>query len=109
MPFFGVIVVGVTSLFIFESDTTSIMNVLMVAFILLSGLTGVVALKDYSRRIMIFQTGLIVGAMNVIYAILLLAINNSTLFSLNALQVIFLCFYWWYWFLYARTRFDSAL
>ncbi|STY34932.1 uncharacterized domain HDIG [Listeria fleischmannii subsp. coloradonensis] len=90
--FFGVIVVGVTSLFIFESDTTSIMNVLMVAFILLSGLTGVVALKDYSRRIMIFQTGLIVGAMNVIYAILLLAINNSTLFSLNALQVIFYAF-----------------
>ncbi|WP_088809008.1 MULTISPECIES: HD family phosphohydrolase [unclassified Listeria] len=90
--FFGVIVVAITSLFVFESDTTSIMNVLMVAFILLSGLTSVVALKDYSRRIAIFQTGMIVGALNVVYALLLLGINNSTLLSLNAVQVIFYAF-----------------
>ncbi|WP_099221188.1 HD family phosphohydrolase [Listeria costaricensis] len=79
--FLSLIYVTVTSLFVFQSDSTSAINLLVSVFILLSGLASISMLKDYSKRSAILQSGLWVGLFNMLFITFLLMINNSTILS----------------------------
>ncbi|MCB2618766.1 hydrolase, partial [Listeria monocytogenes] len=75
---------AVTSLLTFQNDATSGITI----FILLSGETSVVMLRDYSRRSAIMLSGFMVGLINMIYLLLLLLINNSTLLQGSTLMAL---------------------
>ncbi|EAE6662176.1 cyclic-di-AMP phosphodiesterase PgpH [Listeria monocytogenes] len=82
--FLSVIFIAVTSLLTFQNDATSGITI----FILLSGATSVVVLRDYSRRSAIMFSGFMVGLINMVYVLLLLLINNSTLLQVSTLMAL---------------------
>ncbi|MBC1377634.1 HD family phosphohydrolase [Listeria innocua] len=82
--FLSVLYIAVTSLFAFQNDSTSGITI----FILLSGITSVVALRDYSRRSAIMLSGFMVGLINMVYVLILLLVNNSTLLQVSTLMAI---------------------
>ncbi|HBM3472433.1 TPA: HD family phosphohydrolase [Listeria innocua] len=82
--FLSVLYIAVTSLFAFQNDSTSGIAI----FILLSGITSVVALRDYSRRSAIMFSGFMVGLINMVYVLILLLVNNSTLLQVSTLMAI---------------------
>ncbi|HBM4318424.1 TPA: HD family phosphohydrolase [Listeria innocua] len=82
--FLSVLYIAVTSLFAFQNDSTSGIAI----FILLSGITSVVVLRDYSRRSAIMFSGFMVGLINMVYVLILLLVNNSTLLQVSTLMAI---------------------
>lgn len=82
--FLSVIYIAVTSLFAFQNDSTSGVTI----FILLSGITSIVVLRDYSRRSAIMLSGFMVGLINMGYVFILLLINNSTILQISTLMAI---------------------
>ncbi|WP_221635598.1 HD family phosphohydrolase [Listeria aquatica] len=90
--FLGLLFISVTSLFAFQSHETSVVSSLITPFILLSGFAAIISLRDYSRRIAIFRSGMIVGAFNILCVFFLLLINNSTIWSESTLESIFYAF-----------------
>ncbi|HBM3536779.1 TPA: HD family phosphohydrolase [Listeria innocua] len=82
--FLSVLYIAVTSLFAFQNDSTSGIAI----FILLSGITSVVVLRDYSRRSAIMFSGFMVGLINMVYVLILLLVNNSTLLQVSILMAI---------------------
>ncbi|HHQ0979116.1 TPA: HD family phosphohydrolase, partial [Listeria innocua] len=82
--FLSVLYIAVTSLFAFQNDSTSGIAI----FILLSGITSVVVLRDYSRRSAIMFSGFMVGLINMVYVLILLLVNNSMLLQVSTLMAI---------------------
>lgn len=80
--FLSVIYIAATSLFVFQNDSTSGITI----FILLSGVTSVVALRDYSRRSAIVFSGFMVGLINMGYVFTLLFINNNSLLQFSTVM-----------------------
>lgn len=86
--FLSIIYGSATSLLLFITDSSTNISTLITVFYLLSSVTSLIALRNQSRRGRILLSGLIVGALNIGYVLLLLLTNNSPIFEASNLSII---------------------